>query len=228
MLARCDGSFEDPLELLLEAASTDTKTSATSEQDTLESDLAFTQNMVCISAKGIVYKVTPQFYGPGEPYSVYAGKDISRALAIGRVDDVEANLPWSQASADAFKKYYATHAPLEGMEVKIRKAVADEEPYDGELTEEEVKSLDLWTQKYDKKYQIVGWYTPFAASNEPISANCTTAKAIADAVAQRVSVRPSLTAEEVGSPNKPITQRRNVVVLEKSEAPPSDVIGQIV
>lgn len=191
----------------------------------MQNDLAFTEHMVCISVKGVVYKVTPQFYGPGEPYSVYAGKDISRCLAIGRVDDVEADLPWSQASADAFKLYYSTHPPLPGMEASILKAVSDEEPYDGEFTMEELNTLDLWVQKYEKKYQVVGWYAPFSHTNETPTINCQTSKEVSAVVLEHVNIKASLSAEEVSGVSKPSTSRRGAaIIVSKAESLPTDVL----
>ena len=53
---------------------------------------------IYVSVKGIVYQVGVQFYGPGEPYHVYAGKDVSRNLAIGEVSDSAANLSWDDGT----------------------------------------------------------------------------------------------------------------------------------
>lgn len=46
---------------------------------------------IYIAVKGQVFEVMPQFYGVGENYHVYAGKEISRCLAKSQVSDVEAN-----------------------------------------------------------------------------------------------------------------------------------------
>jgi predicted heme/steroid binding protein len=46
---------------------------------------------IFVSVKNIVFDVAPQLYGNGCPYHVYAGKEISRALAKSRVDDVLCN-----------------------------------------------------------------------------------------------------------------------------------------
>jgi predicted heme/steroid binding protein len=46
---------------------------------------------IYVSVKNVVFDVAPQLYGSGAPYHVYAGKEISRALAKSRVDDVLCN-----------------------------------------------------------------------------------------------------------------------------------------
>ncbi|CUG31274.1 cytochrome-b5, putative [Bodo saltans] len=46
---------------------------------------------IYVSVKNVVFDVAPQLYGNGAPYHIYAGKEISRALAKSRVDDVLCN-----------------------------------------------------------------------------------------------------------------------------------------
>lgn len=43
-------------------------------------------NPVYVAAKGIVYDVDPEFYGPDGPYGIMAGRDASRALALVSLD----------------------------------------------------------------------------------------------------------------------------------------------
>ena len=51
---------------------------------------------IYISIKGVVYDVSSgsDFYGPGKPYGVFAGKEVSRCLAKMQVNDGEANASW--------------------------------------------------------------------------------------------------------------------------------------
>ncbi|KAG8349000.1 Cytochrome b5 like Heme Steroid binding domain [Trypanosoma vivax] len=49
---------------------------------------------IYVSVKETVYEVAPQFYGPGESYHVYAGKEISRCLAKCDLTGTEANKHW--------------------------------------------------------------------------------------------------------------------------------------
>eukprot|EP01059_Diplonema_ambulator_P012544 TRINITY_DN22900_c0_g1_i1.p1 TRINITY_DN22900_c0_g1~~TRINITY_DN22900_c0_g1_i1.p1 ORF type:complete len:221 (+),score=78.21 TRINITY_DN22900_c0_g1_i1:58-663(+) len=51
--------------------------------------------MLCLSCKGIVYEVDPEFYGTGMAYHVFSGVDCSRHLAKVRVGDNEANQHWT-------------------------------------------------------------------------------------------------------------------------------------
>ena len=244
-LARCDGTHQDPLGLLHTAAVDQTLTPNASRVASLEEDLAATEAMVCISVRGVVFKVTPQFYGAGEPYSVYAGKDVTRCLAIGIVGDAEANLPWNNGSAKAFAAYYSSEkksaaakddgdiAPLNAA--KAAAAAADAEPnYDGEFTADEVRTLELWAAKYEKKYEIVGWFEPFAA--QPAESEgarsveedsvCRTARDVLDFVAAKLD----LTAPAPCTPGTaPATVRRSATAAEASgvaasEAPPAGVL----
>ncbi|KAL6077616.1 Membrane steroid-binding protein 2 [Balamuthia mandrillaris] len=60
---------------------------------------------VCI--KGRIYDVSsrPQFYGPGGPYHLFAGRDASRALALGSLEEKDMDntslegLSWSELDA---------------------------------------------------------------------------------------------------------------------------------
>lgn len=52
---------------------------------------------IYLSVCGLVYDVTKgaEFYGPGQPYSVFAGKEVSRCLGKMEIDDKEANAGWA-------------------------------------------------------------------------------------------------------------------------------------
>ncbi len=51
---------------------------------------------IYISIKNIVYDVSAgsDFYGPGKPYGVFAGKEVSRCLGKMQISDAEANCSW--------------------------------------------------------------------------------------------------------------------------------------
>jgi membrane-associated progesterone receptor component len=55
---------------------------------------------IYISVKSVIYDVSAgsDFYGPGKPYGVFAGKEVSRCLAKMQVNDVEANASWRTLS----------------------------------------------------------------------------------------------------------------------------------
>lgn len=55
---------------------------------------------VYMSIRGVVYQVSPQFYGPGAAYSIFAGTDATRNLAKGLLNGSEANADWSNLSKD--------------------------------------------------------------------------------------------------------------------------------
>lgn len=48
---------------------------------------------IYIALKGVIYDVSeaPQYYGPGAPYHVFAGRECSRALALVKVARSECN-----------------------------------------------------------------------------------------------------------------------------------------
>ncbi|RNF18743.1 uncharacterized protein Tco025E_04485 [Trypanosoma conorhini] len=50
---------------------------------------------IYMSVKGVVYEVAPQLYGPGQPYHVYAGHEVSRCLAKSDLTGQEANKDWT-------------------------------------------------------------------------------------------------------------------------------------
>ena len=59
-----------------------------------ESDLIF------IGVKGVIYNVSPQWYGPGSPYNVFAGREASRHLGKIIVGSDEANADWTTLSPE--------------------------------------------------------------------------------------------------------------------------------
>ena len=52
------------------------------------------------SVKGVVYEVSPQFYGPGAGYHCFAGAEASRNLGRGIVSDSEVNAEWRHLKKD--------------------------------------------------------------------------------------------------------------------------------
>jgi len=80
---------------------------------------------VYVSVKGVVYEVAPQHYGPGQSYHVFAGREISRCLALSIVGEGPANKDWEsgltpdqlktlEGWSDMFKSKY----PVVGWIVK--------------------------------------------------------------------------------------------------------------
>lgn len=73
---------------------------------------------VCLAVNGVIFDVTKgkRFYGPGGPYSAFAGRDATRGLATGNVkgelvyDDVSDLMADEVASAkeweDQFREKY--------------------------------------------------------------------------------------------------------------------------
>lgn len=65
-----------------------------------------------------------QFYGPGSPYEVFAGKEATRCLAKMIIGADEANAGW------------------------------------GNLSDENLSTLNDWIEKYEAKYPVVGHFVP--------------------------------------------------------------------
>eukprot|EP00758_Cryptobia_borreli_P004377 Tbor_TRINITY_DN4340_c1_g1::TRINITY_DN4340_c1_g1_i1::g.7775::m.7775/K17278/PGRMC1_2; membrane-associated progesterone receptor component len=57
---------------------------------------------IYLSLKGVVYDVTSgvDFYGPGKPYGVFAGKEVSRCLAKMDINDNESNADWENLNEE--------------------------------------------------------------------------------------------------------------------------------
>ena len=55
---------------------------------------------ILISIRGTVFRVSPQFYGPGASYHVFAGTDASRNLGKGLLSGAESNADWSNLSPE--------------------------------------------------------------------------------------------------------------------------------
>lgn len=49
---------------------------------------------IFVSLKRKVYEVAPQFYGPGGPYHIFAGKEASRCLGKSQLDGKDVNKYW--------------------------------------------------------------------------------------------------------------------------------------
>ncbi|KAG5464522.1 hypothetical protein LSCM1_00712 [Leishmania martiniquensis] len=57
---------------------------------------------IYMSVKGKVYDCTSgaTFYGPGKPYAVFAGKEVSRCLGKMLISDEEANANWDDLTPE--------------------------------------------------------------------------------------------------------------------------------
>lgn len=79
--------------------------------------------------RGRVFDVTPgrQFYGPGGPYSNFAGRDASRGLAHGSFDE------------DMLTK--DLDGPLDPLD---------------DLDNEQRDALRGWEERFDEKYLVIG------------------------------------------------------------------------
>ncbi|KAF3917856.1 Neudesin [Dactylellina cionopaga] len=84
---------------------------------------------ILFAVKGTVFDVTSggkTFYGPGGPYNIFAGKDASRGLARGALDD----------------------SLLKGVDEEIDDL--------SDLTAEEKEVLQGWYDQFEGKYLVVG------------------------------------------------------------------------
>jgi membrane-associated progesterone receptor component len=80
---------------------------------------------VYTSVKGVVYEVAPQHYGPGQSYHVFAGKEISRCLALSIVGNGPANKDWmvgitaeQQKTLDGWSDMFQGKYPVVGWIVQ--------------------------------------------------------------------------------------------------------------
>ncbi len=84
---------------------------------------------VYLAVRGRVFDVTPgrQFYGPGGPYSNFAGRDASRGLAHGSFDE-------DMLTEDL-------NGPLDKLD---------------DLDAEQIEALKGWEERFEEKYLVVG------------------------------------------------------------------------
>lgn len=61
----------------------------------LKHPLPLYDNLVFVGVKGVVYNVSPEYYGPGAGYSAFAAKDSSRQLGKVIVGSNECNVDWT-------------------------------------------------------------------------------------------------------------------------------------
>ncbi|TDZ31420.1 Damage response protein 1 [Colletotrichum spinosum] len=89
--------------------------------------------LIYFAVRGRVFDVTPgrNFYGPGGPYSNFAGRDASRGLACGSFDE------------DMLTK--DLDGPLDTLEG---------------LGPEETEALQGWEENFESKYLVVGRLVP--------------------------------------------------------------------
>ncbi|EWC47345.1 hypothetical protein DRE_00313 [Drechslerella stenobrocha 248] len=83
---------------------------------------------ILIAVKGTVFDMSSgrMFYGPGAPYNIFAGRDASRGLAKGLLQD---------------DMLTSVDKPVDGL---------------GDLTPEEQQTLAGWYEQFEGKYLIVG------------------------------------------------------------------------
>ena len=71
-------------------------TKGTADDDVAEDE----SDLIFIGVKGIIYNVSPQWYGPGSPYNVFAGREASRHLGKIVVGTDESNADWTTLSPE--------------------------------------------------------------------------------------------------------------------------------
>ncbi|KAK6354751.1 hypothetical protein TWF696_003888 [Orbilia brochopaga] len=83
---------------------------------------------VLLAVKGTVFDVSAgrSFYGPGGPYSIFAGRDASRGLAKGLLEE---------------ELLTSVDAPIDSLD---------------DLTAQEREVLDGWFETFEGKYLVVG------------------------------------------------------------------------
>ncbi|KAH9577209.1 Cytochrome b5-like heme/steroid binding domain [Trypanosoma melophagium] len=69
------------------------------KEDLLEYD-GVKKDSIYVSVKLVVYEVAPQFYGPGQPYHLYAGREISRSLAKSDLTGKELDKDWAPGTSE--------------------------------------------------------------------------------------------------------------------------------
>lgn len=148
---------------------------------------------VCVGLKGVVYSLTRQFYGPNEPYCVYAGKDVTLPLAVSEVsatltnianwrdyvvaindneNDSETNASSVKPPTSAFSGSGAEKAGGGDGAVDIAGSTASREErlLTLRVSREDMHMLDLWEKKYRKKYLVVGWVAEMEKANKDSTA----------------------------------------------------------
>ena len=98
---------------------------------------------LCISCKGVVYRVDPGFYGEGMSYFAFAGADSSRHLAKVVIGTTELNQTWTSLDAKQMKvlddweeKYQAKYTILGRIDLSelsppVEKAEEDDAKAEG-------------------------------------------------------------------------------------------------
>lgn len=86
-------------------------------------------NPVYLAVRGKIFDVTSgrNFYGPGDPYANFAGRDASRGLACGRFDE-------EMLTGD-----------LDGLLDTLE-----------DLTADQMEALEGWEARFNDKYDVVG------------------------------------------------------------------------
>jgi predicted heme/steroid binding protein len=60
---------------------------------------------IFVGLEGVVFQVAPQFYGPGEAYHMFAGREATRALAKSQLDtDLLNVVDWAAGLTECEKK----------------------------------------------------------------------------------------------------------------------------
>ncbi|CAG9584232.1 conserved hypothetical protein [Leishmania major strain Friedlin] len=86
---------------------------------------------IYMSVKGKVYDCTDgaAFYGPGNSYAVFAGKEVSRCLGKMLISDEEANVNWDDLTPEHMQSLDEWAAKFDSKYPVIGTFVADEEYY---------------------------------------------------------------------------------------------------
>jgi hypothetical protein len=112
-----DGARNTEIARLKRSVASSMTTSAATPDRARHHPLPEYDGLVFVAVKGVVYNVSPEFYGPGAGYSVFAAKDSSRQLGKVQVGDEECNADWTTLSeqhqgvlADWEARYRAKYA----------------------------------------------------------------------------------------------------------------------
>lgn len=94
---------------------------------------------VYLAVRGKIFDVSPgrNFYGPGGPYSNFAGRDASRGLAFGSFDE-------DMLTEDL-------DGPLDKLD---------------DLNADQLEALQGWEERFNEKYDIIGKLVSVAEYNE--------------------------------------------------------------